>query len=296
MNASNGVALVTGASGTVGRHVVTELIRLGQRVRALSRSPALDLQTPGVEVVRFEYADPTTFETALSDVDRLFLLAPTGYVDSDQFTGAFLDLALARVEKVVAVTVQGADAGLVSSHYALEQRIERSGVPFVVLRPTWYADNFHTFWRPGIVRDGIIPLPASDSRTAFVDARDVASCAACALTTSDHDGRRFVLTGRKALTYGEAADVLSKASGRAIRYVDVPEDVFERDVVQAGMPPDYAKLIVGLLRLVRAGVTSELTAAVQNLTGAAPRSFEEYAAHYAAHWQIHPAMPVLTHA
>lgn len=290
MKGSRGVILVTGASGTVGRHVVAELVRLGQRIRALSRKPSFDLQPACLEVARFDYADPTTFEPALRDVDRLFLLAPTGYVDSNRFTAAFLELALSRVDKVVVISVQGADAGFASSHHALEQRIERSGVPFVILRPTWFADNFHTFWLPGIVRDGIIPLPAAESRSAFVDARDVASCAVRALTTPDHDGRRFVLTGPTALTYGEAANVLSSASGRVIRYVDVAEEVFERDVVQAGMPPDYAKLIVGLLRLVRNGVTSEITAAVRGLTGEAPRSFEQYAAHYAAHWQIQTAV------
>jgi uncharacterized protein YbjT (DUF2867 family) len=181
--------------------------------------------------------------------------------------------------------VQGADAGLVSSHVALERRIERAGVPFVILRPTWFADNFHTFWRSWIVRDGIIPLPAAESRSAFVDARDIAACAACALTTSEYDGRRYVLTGPTALTYGEAASVLSRASGRSIRYVHVAEDVFERDVVQAGMPPDYAKLIVGLLRLVRDGLTAEVTDAIRVLTGAAPRTFDDYAAHYATQWQ-----------
>jgi uncharacterized protein YbjT (DUF2867 family) len=286
MKVSNGVVLVTGASGTVGRHVVAELTRRGQRIRALSRTPAVDLHPSAVEHVRFDYADPTTFEPALREVDRMFVLAPTGYVDSDRFTGAFVDLACARVRKLVVVTVQGADSGLVSSHHALERRIERSGVPFVILRPTWFADNFHTFWRPGIVRDGIIPLPAAESRTAFVDARDIAACAASALTTSDHDGRRHVLTGPTALTYGEAASALSTASGRPIRYLDVAEDQFERDVVQAGMPSDYAKLIVGLLRLVRAGVTSEVTDAIRVLTGAAPRSFDDYAAHYATQWQV----------
>jgi uncharacterized protein YbjT (DUF2867 family) len=285
MRASNGVVLVTGATGTVGRHVVSELTRRGQRIRALSRSPAIDLHPSAVEQVRFDYGDPTTFEPALSEVDRVFVLSPTGHVDSDQFTAPFLELACARVAKLVVVTVQGADAGLVSSHNQLERRIERCGVPFVILRPTWFADNFHTFWRPGIVRDGVIPLPAAESRSAFVDARDIAACAACALTTSDHDGQRYVLTGPTALTYGEAASVLSNASGRSIRYVDVAEDAFEREVVQAGMPPDYAKLIVGLLRLVRAGVTSEVTDAIRVMTGAAPRSFNDYAAHYATQWQ-----------
>lgn len=252
----------------------------------MSRNPVVDRHPSAVEQVRFDYSDPSTFERALSEVDRLFLLAPTGHVDSDQFTAAFLDVAVARVAKLVVLTVQGADAGLVSSHHELERRIERSGVPFVILRPTWFADNFHTFWRPWIVRDGIIPLPAADSRSAFVDARDIAACAASALTTSDHDGRRYVLTGPAPLTYGEAASVLANASGRSIRYVDVAEDVFERDVVQAGMPPDYAKLIVGLLGLVRAGLASEVTDATRLLTGAAPRSFDDYAAHYATQWQV----------
>lgn len=285
MNRTRTITLVSGATGTVGRHVIAELIRAGHHVRALSRRPETISPHAQLEPVRFDYLDPASFGPALTGAERLFLLSPTGYVDSAGLTGRFVDAALGCVAKVVLITAQGVEASETIPHRQLELRVERSARSHVILRPTWYADNFHTFWRPWIQAHGVIPLPAAASRTAFIDARDVAACAASALTSDEHDGRTYVLTGPTASTYEEAAVVLSAASQRPIRYVDVSDEEFERDAIREGMPPAYAKMVVGLLAGVRAGNTAEVTDAVRVLTGHAPRSLMEYAAEHAKQWQ-----------
>jgi uncharacterized protein YbjT (DUF2867 family) len=285
MNRTRTITLVSGATGTVGRHVVAELLRAGHHVRALTRHPESVAPHVQLEPVHFDYLEPSSYAPALAGVDRLFLLSPTGHVDSAGLTGSFLEAAMRSVAKVVVLTAQGVDASDAIPHRRLELQVERSGLAHVILRPTWYADNFHTFWRPWIRSRGVIPLPAAASRTAFIDARDVAACAVAALTTSEHDGRTYVLTGPVALTYDEAAVVLSAASQRPIRYVDVSDEQFERDALHEGMPPDYAKMVVGLLAGVRAGGTSEVTTAVYGLTRHTPRSLMEYAADHADQWQ-----------
>jgi uncharacterized protein YbjT (DUF2867 family) len=280
----NSVILVTGASGTVGRHVAAALADGNFRVRALSRAPARQPRHPQLDWVRFDYRDHSTFQPALEGVERLFVLSPTGVVDSAGFTSDFLDAALSRVRRVVLLTAQGVERSEAIPHRQLELRIERSGLDYVVLRPTWYADNFHTFWRSQILERGAISLPAARSRTAFVDARDIAACAVSALVRDEFSRRTFILTGPEALTYDEAAEVLGKECGRTIRYIDVSEEAFVEDVIRQGMPPDYAQMVAGLLVGVRAGGTAAITRDVHTLTGRDPRSLREYAAAHAREW------------
>ena len=99
----------------------------------------------------------------------------------------------------------------------VEIAIEKSGVPYVILRPNWFADNFHIFWKAGIDH-GVIAVPAAEGKTSFIDSRDIAASAAAALTSSRFDGKAFNLTGPAALSYGEAAEILSAVLGRKIAY------------------------------------------------------------------------------
>ncbi|MGH8967738.1 MAG: SDR family oxidoreductase, partial [Actinomycetes bacterium] len=72
--------LVTGATGSVGRHVVSQLLAQGTAVRAVVRNPDGDLPTE-VEVVRADLADPASLDTVLAGVDSVFLLWPFFSVD-----------------------------------------------------------------------------------------------------------------------------------------------------------------------------------------------------------------------
>jgi uncharacterized protein YbjT (DUF2867 family) len=149
------------------------------------------------------------------------------------------------------------------------------------LRPNWFADNFHTAWLPGITH-GVIAVPAGDGRSSFIDVRDVAASAAAALTTERFDGRAFDLTGPEAQSYGEAAEVLSRVTGLPIAYTPIDDEAFVRMLTGAGVPPDYAKFLATIFEPVRQGWTARVTGAVQELTGRAPRSVEEYARDHVA--------------
>lgn len=274
--------LVLGASGHIGRTLIRELSAAGQQVSAASRDPVRLRRTlpAGVHAVRFDPADPSCFTDALDGVDRLFVLSPGVVVDSDGLLGPFLDRALARVRRVVTLTAQGVDGSDAIPHRRLELRVERAGVSWTHLRPTWFADNFHSYWRRQ-VHDGVIALPAADARTAFVDVRDVAACACAVLMGDAHAGEAIVLTGPEALDYHAAASVLSRATGRSIRYLPSAEPAFLEAAVRDGVPRPYAEMIVALFGLVRAGVTAEVNGAVRALIGRAPLSLQDYAAAHA---------------
>jgi uncharacterized protein YbjT (DUF2867 family) len=276
--------LVIGSTGNVGRVVTEELVRSGARVRAGTRNPAQSKAPAGVEPVRFDYADPGTFAPALVGTDRVFLIGPPTPAPHKVMT-PFLEAATRDSRKVVLMTAMGTELDDSAPLRQVELTLERSGAPFVILRPNWFMDNFHTYWLPPIQHEGVIPLPAGDSRTSLIDARDIGASAAAALLTDRFDGRAFTLTGPEALTYAAAAAILSKAAGREIRYVAVDDESFVKSLVDAGAPAGLARYLAVLFGFARQGATAAVSPAVEEITGRAPRTLAQYAADHASAWK-----------
>jgi len=264
--------LVLGATGHVGRPLVKDLIAHGEKVKAASRSGK---PVDGAEGVVFDVLKPD-FDTLFDGVDRLFLLLPTGYVDARGLLLPIVAAAAARKVKIVFMSVFGVDADDSIPYRQVEIAVEKSGVPYVILRPNWFADNFHIFWKHGI-DNGVIAVPAADGKSSFIDSRDIAASAAAALTSKQFDGKAFNLTGPEALSYAEAADILSSVLGREIAYQPVTTEAFVAMLTGAGVPTDYAQFLGSIFYPVREGWTAAVTEDVRKLTGRAPRSLRSYA-------------------
>lgn len=274
----SGKVLVLGATGNVGRPLVRALLAKGEAVVAASRTGA---SIEGAEGVRFDYAAPGTHAGAFSGVGRAYVMLPTGYVDSKGLLGPVVDALAAQKVKIVFQSVLGVDADDAIPYRQVELALERSGAPYVILRPNWFADNFHTFWKADIDH-GRIAVPASSGKSSFIDARDIAECAAVALTTSRFDGQAFNLTGPEALSYADAAAILSEVLGRPIRYDAIDEDSFIQTLRKAGVPGDYAEFLASIFHPVREGWTAVVSDDVETLTGRKPRTLRTYAADHAA--------------
>lgn len=270
--------LVLGATGTVGRRLVAALQVRGAAVKAASRSGKPVEGAPGVV---FDFADPATYGPALSGVTAVYVLAPTGTLD---VPGTLLPVIAAAAERGVKVVLQsafGVDADDSIPVRQVELALEKSGAPYVILRPNWFTDNFLTFWKPGIDH-GRIALPAGDGKSSFIDVRDIAAAAAAALTETKFDGQAFNLTGPEALGYAEAAAILSAATGRTIAYDAIDDDAFVALLAGAGVPEDYARFLAVIFFPVRQGWTAGVTDAVATLTGVPPRSVAAWAQDHAA--------------
>jgi uncharacterized protein YbjT (DUF2867 family) len=275
--------LVIGSTGNVGRALIAELVRPGERVRAATRSPSQFKATHGVEPVQFDYDDPATFKPALEGAGRVFVIGPPTPTPHKVMI-PFLQAATRGSRKVVLMTAMGTEFDDSAPLRQVELILERSGAPFVILRPNWFMDNFHTSWLAPIQQAGVIPLPAADSRTSLIDARDIGASAAAALRTDRFDRRAFTLTGPEALTYAEAAAILSKAAGREIRYVAVDDESFVKSLVDAGAPADLAHYLAVLFGFARQGATATVSTGVEELTGRAPRTLAQYAQDHAPVW------------
>lgn len=272
--------LIFGARGTVGSELAALLQAAGHTVLKATRAPL------AAEEVRLDLATGQGLEAAFERADQVFFMVPPGHVNPHELLAAPIDAARRRgVRKAVLMSAMGADADPSSPWRQAELQLARSGVPFNVVRPNWFMQNFHTFWLQPILASGRIQLPLGQARGSLIDARDIAASAAALLLRSDLDGQAFDLTGAEALDHDEIAGILSRVAGREIVYEDIPPEAMGAGLRAAGLPADYAAFLLTILGFFKQGYSARITEAVQALTGRAPRRFEDYARDHQAAWR-----------
>jgi uncharacterized protein YbjT (DUF2867 family) len=138
--------------------------------------------------------------------------------------------------------------------------------------------NFITYFPP---RNGAIYLPWGSGTASFVDTRDIASVAAKALTSDGHEGKIYTLTGPVTLGIGDVALILSEATGREFKYVDVPEDAARDEMLQAGAPQWQVELVLELHAVNKQNRWSAVTSDIEEVTGAPPTDFAQFARDHA---------------
>jgi uncharacterized protein YbjT (DUF2867 family) len=280
--------LVTGAPGNVGTPLVRELLRLGApvRVAAWDVTAARAAFGDDVEVVRFDFSDPSTFD-AFDGAERMFLLRPPAIADVKRVIGPALDAARDRgIHHVVFLSIQGAERNRVVPHRKIEDHLRSNGLAWTFVRAAYFMQNLSTTHAADIRERDEIFLPAGRrSRTAHVDARDVAAAAAVALTGSGHEGHAYTPTGPAALTYDECAAILSDVLERRIRYADPTPWAYWRRMASRGMPKGMIAVTLGIYTAARLGLATGLTDDVPRLVGRPALDFATFARDTADVWR-----------
>ncbi|TDE09099.1 NAD(P)H-binding protein [Jiangella asiatica] len=260
--------LVLGATGSTGRRVAGLLRARGVPVRAAARTGE----------VRFDWTEPRTWEPAVGGADRMYLMAPHELpVDP-----AFVTVAVgAGVRRIVLLSSRGIEAMGDQRLLDAERTVRDSGAEWTIVRADWFDQNFDEgFFRPAVMA-GELAIPLDDHRQGFVDADDIAAVAVTALTEDGHAGRGYEVTGPEALSFGAATDLVGQAAGRSVQYRGSAEEYL---VAQAalGVPRAEAEQAVAAFAALRAQGDPELSDAVRQVTGRAPKRFATYAAEAAA--------------
>ena len=280
--------LVTGATGLNGKELLRKLSARGVALRALVRNPARAeaiATLPHVEIVQGDMAQPESLAAALRGVDRAMLISSSDPMMLDVQSN-FIDAAKQAGVKHV-VKLSGIMPELDSAfrfarmHGEIEKRLEASGMAFTHLRA---GEFMPAYFRqvPNIIAKGSIFLPMEDARIASIDVGDIAEVAARALTSPGHEGKTYPLTGPQALTMAEVAEKLSAATGKTIRYVNVPPEAARQAQLAAGMPPYLADALFELFAERRNGKEARVWPDAAALLGRPPTSFDEFARHNAA--------------
>jgi len=263
--------LVTGATGSVGRHVVTELLAQQLAVRALVRNPDTADLPSGVEVVPGNLADPASLDSALADVDSVFLLWP---FFSAEGASAVVDAIARNARRVVYLSAEAAAADPASFWAVLEQRIEKSAPEWTFLRPTGFAKN--TLGWADQIRSGVVHGPYGEAARSLIDERDIASVAVRALIEDGHAAKVYVLSGPGTVTQTEQVQIIGAAIGRPARWEEQSPGQARPSLVQIFGDESYAD---AALDTWAGFVTTpeRVTATVQEVTGVPARSFSQWA-------------------
>jgi uncharacterized protein YbjT (DUF2867 family) len=279
------VILVTGATGTVGSNVVRELRARGATVRALLRDRERRPLGPHVELAIGDFADPASVRAALEGVDQMFLVCANSPEQVALEVNAIDAAVAAGTRRIVKVSALHAEAGSTLPfwdwHGCIEQHLQAAGLPYVVLRPSFYMTNLLAS-AATIAETGKLFAPAAEAKVAMIDPRDVAAAAAAVLTEDGHDGPTYELTGPEAITFCQVAEEMSRATGRRVEFVNVADEAALGALLAAGLPDWLATSVVTLFELLRCGVGEQITDSIRLLTGREPRTIADFARDHAA--------------
>jgi uncharacterized protein YbjT (DUF2867 family) len=256
--------LVLGGTGKTGRRVAERLQARGLPVRIGSRSG----EPP------FDWEKPETWAPVLRGVSSAYIsyypdLAVPGAVD---VVGSFANLAVKEgVPRLVLLAGRGEEEA-----ERTEQAVRDSGADLTIVRATWFMQNFSEDYMIEHILAGAIAIPAGDTPEPFVDADDIADVAVAALTDDKHIGELYELTGPRLLTFAEAAEEISDATGRDIPYVRVSLEEHAAVAAEQGVPVEVIDLLTYLFSEVLDGRNAHVTDGVQRALGREPRDFREF--------------------
>ncbi|MEU1946872.1 NAD(P)H-binding protein [Streptomyces sp. NPDC059474] len=271
---SNDTTLLLGATGKTGRRILARLRLRGTPVRAASRSSR----------TRFDWSDPGGWDAALRGIAVAYVVAPRVPGPVHEFVAR---AEAAGVRRLVLLSGRGSDTWG-DSTFGLDMRsaedaVRGSALEWTVLRPSNFAQNFDedVFHAPLVA--GELALPAGKVPEPFIDAEDVADAAAAVLTETDrHAGRIYELTGPRALTFGEATRLISRASGRPIAYRQVSPAEYTAALVEEGVGEEDAHHVAEMFVMMERGLLAGTTDDLATVLGRAPRTFEDYVVRAAA--------------
>ncbi len=274
--------LVTGASGTVGREVLAEVRKTGKPVLAMYRS-ADDTRNapPGVNIVVADFADQTALQKALRGVDALFLVC-SPVPELVELESNVLDACKAvGVRHVVLNSALGAGdypKSFPSWHRKVEDKLKACGLGYTILRPNTFMQNIVAYNAPSIRAQGAFYSAMGDRKISFIDVRDIGAGAAKILAEpAAHSGKIYEWNGPQALNYTEVAAMLSKITGRAVQFVNIPEDAQRKSMLDLGMPSWQVEALLDLQRYYTVEKKgAEITPTLEQVLGHPAIRMEQY--------------------
>ncbi|MFH8371248.1 SDR family oxidoreductase [Streptomyces sp. NPDC018031] len=269
--------LVTGATGNVGRHIVSALAAAGHRVRALVRDPHRASLPAGVEAVRGDLTDPGSIEAALHGVTSVFLMWP-GLPVSPRV----VELIAEHAERVVYLSADVTDLRdgerPVVFHQEIERLIRNTGLSWTFVRAIDFAGN--TLGWADQIRRGVVRLPYGQAARSLIHERDIADVAVRALTTGGHERAAYVITGPESIPQAELVRIIGEVTGRDVRWEELPAEVAREQLAAAWASAEFAD---ARLRAWAGFVDTpeRVTDTVERLLGRPARTFRSWAEDHA---------------
>lgn len=278
--------LVIGGTGNIGFPLIKELSK-NKNIQVIAGIFHPESATTrfanfaNVELIKFDFLNPATFSKALENVDRVFFIRPPQLANPQKDMFPFLEEVKARkIKQVVFVSLIGVEKNPVTPHHKIEKKILELGIPHTFIRPSFFMQNLNTTHVADIRDHHELYISAGNSRTSFIDTRDIAAVSAKCLLSNDYINKELEITGEKAWTYNEIAAIMTNVLGKTISYSKPSLLGFRRTMLQRGIKKDYVNVMVMLYLITQLGNAKKVTATVEQVLGRKATSFEEYVRDY----------------
>lgn len=284
-----GRILITGASGNVGRYVAQYAYENGQEITvAGTHTDTLNKMFKGkAEITYFDFTDSTTFQQALKDVDRVFIIRPP-HLGNPEDLKPFIDILKEKgnIKLVSFLSLIGVENNPVPPHHKIEKYIEQANLPYCHIRPSFFMQNISGVHAFEIKHFNKIVVPVKKALTSFIDAEDIGEITAKVLSEPElHQNRGYSITGLEAIDYWKAANILSQELGRQITYTNPKPSLAKKYWIEIrGMEKEYCTVMGMLYMMTRLGAAKKVTPVFEQVMGKKPQTFQQFVKKNLDYW------------
>lgn len=265
--------LITGATGTVGRHIVNQLVGRGENVRALSRNPKKAGFSEQVEVVAGDLMSPETLVPAFRGVRAMYLIQSSDQAGSELETSPqVIELAEREgVERITFLTVYGEGP--------VEDAIKNSRLQWTFIQPVGFMANAIDDWQQSIREEGLVRVFQGGKKGAVIHESDIAAVAVAALLEEGHHGQCYTLTGPEAISAKEQVAIISQAIGKPIEFIELTEEQARKQWQEKGYDEESIAFFLEMSKNPPEIGTTVLPT-VEKMTGRPAKTFAQWAAEH----------------
>lgn len=273
--------LVTAATGSLGMAVITNLLTKtsAKNIYALARSEekAAPLEKLGVTVRIGDYDDYDSLLSAFKGIDTLYMVSNTDVskriTQQDNVVEAALEAGITRIVYTSYLrkteSVDSPIRAVAAGHLNTEAKLRESGITYTILKHGTYTEMIPVFAGHDVLTKHFIYVPAGDGKTSFVLRNDLAEAGAIVLLdeTGKYDNQSLELTGPKALSWGDIADIMGSITNLPIKYISPSEDEYKKVATEAGVPAGYVSLFANFSKVTKAGECDKTTRTLEEVLG-----------------------------
>lgn len=275
--------LITGATGNVGFEVISYLAQLSQLntivagVRSVEKAKEL-ITFKGVEFREFDFERTDTYSNALNGIDTVFLLRPPHISDVENiFRPLLASFTKHKVNKIVFLSVQGAEKSSIIPHNKIEKMICNFGFEYIFLRPSYFMQNLTTTLIGDIKQNRSIALPAGRAKFNWVDIKNIAEVAAILINRfDDFKGRKIEITGYENENFSKVVELINQQVASPIRYLSVNPIKFYKIKKKSGMAKGMILVMIFLHFLPRFQKDPNISTFFEDLTGRKPTNLRDF--------------------
>ena len=278
--------LVTGSTGHFGAAAVTYLLEKvpASQIAVLARdaAKAKHFADKGVTVRTGDYHNYESLVAAFEGVDKVLLVSSNDFNDRFGQHKNVIDVAKAAGVQLLAYTsIEEKDAhnsatGILAKDHALTaDYVKGSGLPYVLLNNSLYADVVPMFIGEQVLETGIF-FPAGDGKVPFATREDMALAAAVVLTTEGHENKEYAIANDETYSFTDVAQYLSEITGKEITYTSPEADVYKQVLEGAGVPEQFIWMLGGFAQAIKDGELETGKADLSALIGKKPVTLKEY--------------------